>query len=448
MPPNKMNMRDVIARKQAGLELTTAEIEDLVRGYVQGSVTDYQMSALLMAIYFRGMSFRETADLVKVMTASGKQTDLSNIPGRKVDKHSTGGVGDKVSLLVAPIVSSLGVPVPMISGRGLGHTGGTLDKLESIPGFTTALSVRQFAEQLSRIGCALIGQSDEIVPADKKMYALRDVTSTVKSNPLIAGSILSKKIAEGIDALVLDVKFGRGAIFEEVSQARELARLLVAIGTKLGLEVRALLTDMDQPLGRAVGNWLEIRECLDLMRGETDSPDLLELSMTQSAIMLTLGGKAADYESGRSMAAEALKSGRAFQKFVEIARSQKADVNFLENPSRYPKAAASRDVKSNKSGYVQSLDALAIGEAAMNLGAGRKRLEDRIDFGAGIILHKKRGDRVVRNDLLATLYSASEEKIETALPTVFDAYRIEENEPEARPLIISEIMPEGERLWN
>jgi len=304
-----MNAREIIAKKQAGQELSAAQIEDFVMGYVKGSVPDYQMSALLMAIYFQGMSFRETADLVKIMTASGRQVNLEQVPKRKVDKHSTGGVGDKVSLVLAPIVAACGVPVPMISGRGLGHTGGTLDKLESIPGFTTSLTVEEFIQQVAEVGCALIGQTDEIVPADAKMYALRDVTATVGSIPLVAGSIMSKKIAEGINALLLDVKFGRGAIFPDIEKARQLAHHLVAIGAGVNLSVTALLTDMDQPLGRAVGNWIEVNECLKILRNQDDATDLQELCLTEAAIMLQLGEQTEDYRAARRLAEDALRSG-------------------------------------------------------------------------------------------------------------------------------------------
>jgi len=443
-----MTFANLIARKQAGLELSSAEIEDLIHGYTSGAVQDYQMSALLMAIYFQGMTFRETADLVKAMVASGQKVDLSLVPGRKVDKHSTGGVGDKISLIVAPIVASCGVPVPMISGRGLGHTGGTLDKLESIPGFTTHLTVDQFVRQVGEIGCALIGQTNEIVPADCKMYALRDVTSTVRSLPLIAGSILSKKIAEGADALLLDVKFGSGAIFVQLSDARKLALLLVAIGEELGLEVRALLTDMDQPLGQAVGNWLEVLECLQVMRGEARPTDLVEMSLAEAAIMLLLGGKASDYQAAHKMASDALTSGRAIDKFIQISRWQKADVRYLENPSLYRKAGCSRVIAASKGGYIGRVDALAIGHASVSLGAGRKQKEDRIDYTSGVFLHHKRGDKVDVGESLATLHAANAQKIESILPAVSAAFEISDTPPDPRPLIHSEITHSGEELWS
>jgi pyrimidine-nucleoside phosphorylase len=442
-----MNAIEIISRKQAGTELSADEIREIVFGYTRGEVPDYQMSAFLMAVYFQGMTQRETGDLVRTMTASGRRADLSNIPGRKVDKHSTGGVGDKVSLVVAPLVASLGVPIPMISGRGLGHTGGTLDKLESIPGFTTTLSVAQFIRQVADLGCALIGQTDEIVPADRKMYALRDVTSTVRSLPLIAGSILSKKLAEGAQALMLDVKFGRGAIFDNVAEARSLAKYLVDIGSETGLEITALLTDMDQPLGYAVGNWLEVRECLDLMRGTAAAPDLKELCLVQAAIMLTLGERAENYTEGRALAESALHSGSAFLKFVEIAHRQQAEVRFLENPDLYPTANANRVLEAKRNGYVSDLNALSIGQAAVSLGAGRMRKEDPVDYTAGIILHRKRGDYAEKGQPLATLFGATVDRIASVAAAVEAAFTIEDTPPASRPLILSRLTINGEENW-
>ncbi len=442
-----MNVVDLIAKKQAGGELDAAEIAFIVEGYTYSKIPDYQMAALLMAIYFRGMSRRETVDLVRTMVASGKTADHGSIPAVKVDKHSTGGVGDKVSLLVAPVVASLGIPVPMISGRGLGHTGGTLDKLESIPGFTTRLTLRQFERQVAEIGCALIGQTDEIVPADQKMYALRDVTGTVRSVPLIVSSILSKKIAEGVDALLLDVKFGRGAVYADLDDARELARNLVEIGEDLGLKIRALLTDMNQPLGRAVGNWLEVRECLEAMTGRADPGDLLEISIAEAALMLLLGSSADDYSAAEARAKDALDSGAAFDKFVEIARRQGADVRCLENPDIYPSAAAQKDLVSPESGFVCDIDAREIGLAAVDLGAGRRRKEDKISYTAGIILHKKHGEWVDKGEPLATLYADDADKITEVEPAVAAAFTLRAEEPPPRTLIVSQLTKEGEVPW-
>jgi len=442
-----MNLPDIIAKKQEGFELNRAEIESVIREYSQGAVPDYQMAALLTTIYFRGMTKQETVDLVEAMIASGKKADLSHIGVRKVDKHSTGGVGDKISLLVAPIVASLGIPVPMISGRGLGHTGGTLDKLESIPGFTTAMTVKEFERQVTEIGCALIGQSEEFVPADQKMYALRDATSTVKSIPLVTASILSKKVAEGIDALLLDVKVGRGALFPDIRQARELAGHLVNIGEELGLEVFAMLTDMSQPLGKAVGNWLEVRECIQILKGGGNAPDLVELSLAQAAVMQVLAGTAPDYKTGKHRAENALESGAAYSKFLEIAGRQKADVSYIENPSKYPSNSFERTVSAQKSGYIQIVDALDIGKSAVQLGAGRLQKEDSIDYSAGIILRKKAGEKVKCGEELATLYASDEEKLESVRASVQEAFKIGQEPPPPKNLILAEITIQGERPW-
>jgi pyrimidine-nucleoside phosphorylase len=443
-----MNTVDLINKKQAGGELTTGEIQYLIDGYTYSKIPDYQIAALLMAIYFQGMTHRETIDLVRIMVESGKTAHHNQSPFVKVDKHSTGGVGDKVSLLVAPIAASQGVPVPMISGRGLGHTGGTLDKLESIPGFSTRLSLRAFEIQVAEIGCALIGQTDEIVPADQKMYALRDVTATVRSIPLITSSILSKKIAEGVDALLLDVKFGSGAVFQSLEGARQLAGNLVRIGTESGLEVRALLTDMSQPLGQAVGNWIEVRECLDIMTGKAAPDDLVKISLAQAAIMLILGKKAVDYDEGLKIARQAVESGAALNKFVEIAKCQQADTSYLENPDKYTAPAYQKDITADDDAYIANVDALTVGLAAVELGAGRRRKEDSIDYTAGIYLHKKRGDRVAKGDILATLYTSMEEINQPILSSVSDAFRFSKEPPASQPLIVSELSVEGEKHWN
>jgi len=434
---------EIIASKQAGRELTPEQIAEFVQGAARGSVPDYQLSALLMAIYFQGMSRAETTALTRAMADSGVRVDLSSVPGRKVDKHSTGGVGDKVSLVAAPLAAALGVPVPMMSGRGLGHTGGTLDKLESIPGFTTRLTVDQFVRQVAEIGCALIGQSEALVPADRKLYALRDVTSTVHSLPLITASILSKKIAEGTDALLLDVKFGRGAVFPEPDQARRLARTLVETGSGLGLHVEALLTDMDQPLGRAVGNWLEVLECRRIMRGEDDAPDLKDLCLAQAARMLVLGGRAEDDASARALAQAALDDGRAWAKFREIVRRQGGDGRFLDEPDLYPEAACQAVLEADRDGFVAGLDARFIGQAAVHLGAGRRRQDDAIDYTAGIILHRKRGDAVREGEALATLHAADEARLEAVLPAVAEAFEIADTPPPPRPLILERVAWEG-----
>lgn len=442
-----MNPLEIIAHKQEGRELSAEEIKAVIEGYVLDSVPDYQMAAFLMAVFFQGMSQEETIHLIKAMIASGKRAEFKNVSGRKVDKHSTGGVGDKISTLVAPIVASLGIPVPMISGRGLGHTGGTLDKLESIPGFTTSLSIRDFERQVEEIGCALIGQSEEIVPADLKMYALRNATNTVRSIPLVTASILSKKIAEGIDALLLDVKFGRGAFFQELHEARELAENLVATAEALGLKATALLTNMDQPLGRAVGNWLEIRECLEIMTGKVDAPDVLDLSLTEAALMQILAGAETDYHSARGKAARALESGAAYRKFLEIAKRQKADIRVTEDRTKSMEPPCSHTIFSPASGYLQELDALVIGRVAVKLGAGRQSIGEVVDHLAGLILHKKVGDKVNVGEPLVTLYASSDEEFEGISSTILGAYRIGPELPESKPLIHSEISTQGERPW-
>ncbi|MBU0517704.1 thymidine phosphorylase [bacterium] len=442
-----MNTVSLIKKKQAGNSLTSEEVAYLVSGFARAEIPDYQMAAFLMATYFQGMSRAETVELTRAMIASGDSADLSSIAGIKVDKHSTGGVGDKVSLIVAPIAAACGVPVPMISGRGLGHTGGTLDKLESIPGFSTQMSMQEFEKQVAEIGCALIGQTDRIVPADRKMYALRDVTGTVQSIPLICGSILSKKVAEGIDALVLDVKYGHGAVYQEVDGARELAHNLVEIGEGLGLQVVALLTDMNQPLGNAIGNWLEVKECLDILKGSQSSPDLLELSLIISALMLKLGGISEDDQICRQTAEKAITDGSAFDKFVQICQQQGADVSFLNDPATYPSATAQVDFAAQQSGYLSEVNALVIGQAAVELGAGRKTKEDEIDYTAGIILHKKRGGRVEKGEPLLTICAQQKSLIDAVLPELKNAFQYVDAPLQPKPLILSMIDRNGENPW-
>ncbi len=443
-----MSMIEIISRKQSGSELDTEQIREFISEYTEGRIPDYQASALLMAIYYQGMSVRETVDLTRAMIDSGKRTQHAKIQGIKVDKHSTGGVGDKTSLLIAPIVSSLGVPVPMISGRGLGHTGGTLDKLESIPGFTTALTYKEFERQVEEIGCALIGQTSEIVPADQKLYALRDVTCTVKSIPLVTASILSKKGAEGANALLLDVKFGRGAFFTELDSTRELANSIVTIGSELGLKVVALLTDMNQPLGSAIGNWLETRECIQIMQGNCYPDDLVQLTLAESAMMLLMAAKAADYEEGYHLAEEALKSGKSYDKFIEIARRQKADSRYIEDTTLYPKSHIREVIEADQDGYVHQLDALALGKSAVTLGAGRLKKEDTLDYSAGFIVHKKIGDKVTSGEPLITMFASSYKKIEAVTQVVSDAFKIQADSPTIMPLINSSISSQGETPWN
>ena len=434
-----MRAQELIQRKRDGAALAAEDIRALVDGYTAGEVADYQMAAFCMAVFFRGMEPAETAALTDAMLRSGDVLDLSDIPGPKVDKHSTGGVGDKVSLTLAPIAAACGVRVPMISGRGLGHTGGTLDKLEAIPGFRIGLSVEEFRAVLSRTGCALIGQTDRLAPADRKLYALRDVTATVESIPLIAASIMSKKLAEGIDGLVLDVKVGSGAFMKRRADAEELARTLCGIGRSFGKRVSALLTAMDEPLGRAVGNALEVKEALQLLRGGGPE-DLREVNEVLSAEMLVLGGVAETRDAARARVREAVSSGRAMEKLLEIAAAQGADVRALEDPSRLPRAEAVLEVHAPRGGFVQAIDAEAIGLAAMALGAGRARVEDRIDPAVGILVEKKVGDAVSPGEALCLLHhGGGGEPPDRVARRVISAYRIGEERIEPGPLVLGEV---------
>jgi pyrimidine-nucleoside phosphorylase len=402
-----MRVTDLIRKKRDGAELTQEEISFLVLGYAKDEIPDYQAAAWLMAALLRGMTAQELAALTDAMLHSGQVLDLSDLPAVKVDKHSTGGVGDKTSLVIAPLVAAAGLVVPMISGRGLGHTGGTLDKLESIPGFSVNLSLPQFRRQLQQCGCALIGQTAEIAPADKKLYALRDVTATVESPYLICASIMSKKLAEGIDALVLDVKTGSGAFMKKEEDAVFLAQLMVETGERMGTRVVALITDMDQPLGQYVGNALEVRECIDVLRGGGPQ-DLRELCLELSGWMLYLGKRAGSVAEGRRAAEEILASGRALEKFREIIRLQGGDAGVLDDPSRLPGARSQMVLKSPASGYVGRIECEQVGIAGMLLGGGREKKEDSIDPAVGIVLHKKLGDPVSAGEPLCTLHYNSE----------------------------------------
>jgi len=405
-----MNAVELIRKKRSGGSLSRPEIESFIGGFLRGDIPDYQMSAFLMAVYFRGMDREETAAFADVMLRSGSIVDLSAIPGKKVDKHSTGGVGDKVSLILAPMVAACGVPVPMISGRGLGHTGGTLDKLESIPGFRTNLSIDEYRDVIRETGLVMIGQTAEIAPADRRMYALRDVTGTVESIPLIAGSIMSKKLAEGIDALVLDIKTGSGAFMQSRKDADALAAALVGIGTACGKETVGFITDMDQPLGTRVGNWLEILESVECLRGG-DVPDLMEVTHVLGGAMVHLGGKAASIKDGIAMCRSAIWSGKAYEKFLEIVARQGGDVSFIEHPGKYPPSKYTVEVRAAAAGYLTGFATMQIGVLAVELGAGRLRLEDAIDPKAGIVLAKKIGERVEVGDLLAEMHTDREEMV-------------------------------------
>jgi pyrimidine-nucleoside phosphorylase len=405
------------------------------------------MSALLMGIYFSGMDFEETTFLTDVMLRSGKIIDLSDIPGIKVDKHSTGGVGDKVSLILAPVVASTGVPVPMISGRGLGHTGGTLDKLESIPGFRTDLSVDEYKKFISEIGVVMIGQTKEIAPADKKIYALRDVTATVESIPLISASIMSKKLAEGIDALVLDVKTGRGAFMREYNSAVQLAQTLSTIGRNFGKQIIAFITDMNQPLGYAIGNWLEVVESVECLRG-FNVPDLMNVTYTLAGAMIMLGGKAKSIEEGVEIAKEAISSGKAYEKFIQLVEKQGGDVSYIENLEKYPLPKYSIEVKSSEPGFVSEIDALEIGTISSMLGAGRTKVDDIIDPKAGIILKKKIGDKVDPGDTLAQFFTDKGEIIKEARERIRNAFKLSLTRSTPPKLIKAIIDERGIRNWD
>lgn len=446
-----MNVVELIRKKREGASLTEEEFRFLISGYVEGAVPDYQMSAFLMACFFRGLSDAETLTLTRLMMHSGAVVDLSDVPGVKVDKHSTGGVGDKVSLILAPIVASCGVPVPMISGRGLGHTGGTLDKLESIPGFRTNLSLTEYKSVIQEIGLVMIGQTNEITPADKKMYALRDVTATVESIPLIASSIMSKKLAEGIDALVLDVKTGRGAFMQTHEKSVELAQTMVKIGTRFNKQTIGFITDMNEPLGSTIGNWLEVVEsveCLRGVRGNNDlSSDLMELTHTLAGAMLMLGKKADTIEKGIELSKQSIKSGQAYQKFLQLVSRQGGDRSAIENLEKYPLPRHTLEVKTLNEGYVSGIDALEMGLTAIMLGAGREKIDDRIDHKAGIVLKKKSGDRVEIGDTLAVLMTDRSNVLEPARQRILNSYTISPRRPEQKRLILGLVDADGVRDW-
>jgi pyrimidine-nucleoside phosphorylase len=416
-----MTAREIIQKKRDGKTLTESEINFFIHAYLQGEIADYQMSALLMAIYFQGMSFDETVTLTRIMRDSGEVVDWTHLSGVKVDKHSTGGVGDKISLILAPLVAAAGVYVPMISGRSLGHTGGTLDKLESIPGFNTRLPIPRFKKLVEEIGVCLIGQTEAICPADRRIYALRDATATVQSIPLICGSILSKKMAEGVDALVLNVKVGNGAIFEDAEAAEELATHLIRTAAAFNLRTVALLTDMSQPLGVAVGNWVEVCEAIDVLKGGGPE-DVRQVTLALGALMLQLAGKTKDLQSGVARLRPLLENGTAWQKFLAIVKAQEGDTSFVERPEKYPAPKHRREVKAEAEGYVAAINAREIGRLCMLLGAGRKTVEDKIDYTAGMFIHKKIGDRVRHGEPLATLQNsgqAPDDEFERAVRSCF-----------------------------
>jgi pyrimidine-nucleoside phosphorylase len=442
-PAAPMRVIDVIRKKRDGQELSRAEIEWLVEGYTRGTVPDYQMAAWLMAVVLRGCTRQETVALTEVMLHSGEVLDLSEFSPKKVDKHSTGGVGDKTSLVLAPVVAAGGLLVPMISGRGLGHTGGTLDKLESIPGFNVHLSLAEFRRVLRGCGCSMMGQTEEIAPADRKLYALRDVTGTVESPNLICASIMSKKLAEGIDALLLDVKTGSGAFMKNEEQAELLAELMVEIGERMGKRVVALITDMDQPIGQKVGNALEVDEVLEILRGGGPS-DLRQLCLELAAWMFHLGGISDGLAEGRKTAAQLIDSGRGLEKFREMVELQGGDLSVIDHPAKLPRASHSQEILSPGQGFVAAIESEAIGIAGVVLGGGRERKEDSVDPAVGIVLHKKVGDAVGRGEPLATLYYNSEPRAARARRLIEQSYRISEALPaNQRPLVLRVIQGSG-----
>ncbi|MEG7380745.1 pyrimidine-nucleoside phosphorylase [Bacillus subtilis] len=417
-----MRMVDIIIKKQNGKELTTEEIQFFVNGYTDGSIPDYQASSLAMAIFFQDMSDRERADLTMAMVNSGETIDLSAIEGIKVDKHSTGGVGDTTTLVLAPLVAALDVPVAKMSGRGLGHTGGTIDKLEAIDGFHVELSKDEFIKLVNRDKVAVIGQSGNLTPADKKLYALRDVTGTVNSIPLIASSIMSKKIAAGADAIVLDVKTGAGAFMKTEEDAAELAKAMVRIGNNVGRQTMAVISDMSQPLGFAIGNALEVKEAIDTLKGEGPE-DLHELVLTLGSQMVVLAKKADTLDEARAKLEEVMKNGKALEKFKDFLKNQGGDSSIVDEPSKLPQAAYQIDVPAKEAGFVSEIVADEIGVAAMLLGAGRATKEDEIDLAVGIMLRKKVGDKVEKGEPLVTLY-ANRENVDEVIAKVYDNIRI------------------------
>ncbi len=436
-----MRMYDLILKKKQGGELSTDEIRYMIEGFTEGSIPDYQMSAMTMAICFRGMTPRETVDLTLAMRDSGDVLDLSGIKGVKVDKHSTGGVGDKTSLALTPIIAALGVPVAKMSGRGLGHTGGTIDKLECFDGFTTALSEEQFAGNVNTIGIAIAGQTANLAPADKKLYALRDVTATVDQMSLIASSIMSKKLASGSDAIVLDVKTGNGAFMKKLEDSRALAKEMVSIGTMAGKKTVAVITDMDQPLGRAVGNSLEVREAIDTLRGEGPA-DFKEVVFALGSQMLMLAGRAADEKEARALMEGVIQDGSALDKFAQFVRAQGGDAAPVYDTSLLPVAGKTLEVTAKESGYVHRILAEDIGIACMTLGGGRETKESAIDLSVGIILEKKNGDAVSDGEVLATIYGNDDAKMQAAYEKIAHAYEIAKEPAAFVPVVREYIFPE------
>lgn len=432
-----MRMVDLIEKKRDGRELETAEIQFIIKGFTDGSIPDYQMSAFGMAVFFQGMTEKERADLTMAMVESGDQIDLSDIEGIKVDKHSTGGVGDTTTLVLAPLVAAVGVPVAKMSGRGLGHTGGTIDKLESVSGFHVEIDKQEFIDLVNKNKVAVIGQTGNLTPADKKLYALRDVTATVNSIPLIASSIMSKKIAAGADAIVLDVKTGAGAFMKDLDDAKELAQAMVNIGNNVGRQTMAVISDMSQPLGFAIGNALEIKEAIDTLKGHGPK-DLEELCLILGSHMVYLAKKADSLEEARRMLEEVIQNGKALETLKVFLSAQGGDGSVVDDPSKLPQAKYVIDLEAKEDGYVAEIVADSIGTAAMLLGAGRATKESEIDLAVGLVLKKKIGDEVKKGEALVTIYS-NQENVEEVKEKIYESVKISTEKVDAPPLVYDKI---------
>ena len=441
-----MRMYDIIQKKRDGKELTREEINFFIDGYTKGDIPDYQMSALLMAIYLKKMTKQETVNLTNAMVNSGEKVDLSSIKGIKVDKHSTGGVGDKTTLALGPMVAACGLPVVKMSGRGLGHTGGTLDKLDSIKGFNTDISKDNFVKIVNNINICIGGQTTNIAPADKKIYSLRDVTATVDDISLIASSVMSKKIASGADAIVLDVKVGSGAFMKDEESAFELAQEMVDIGENVGRRSIAIVTNMDEPLGYSVGNSLEVKEAIDILKNEGPK-DLLELCLTLGSYMLLLGQKVSSFDEGKKKLIEVLENGKALEKLKELVKSQDGDVSYIEDTSKLPMASHIIAVTSDKEGYIEKINAEEIGKCALELGAGRETKESKIDLSAGIVLSKKVNDKINKGETLALIHSNDIEKAEKVIKKLKDIIRISDKEITNKKLIYGAIDKNKKTLY-
>ncbi len=436
----------LIERKRDGGRLEESEWHELVAAYSNGEVPDYQMSALLMAVYFRGLDRGETSALTDAMIGTGGRLDLAHLDVPRVDKHSTGGVGDKVSIILAPLIASLGVAVPMMSGRGLGHTGGTLDKLESIPGFRTDLSLVEAARQVEAIGCALIGQTKEIAPADRKLYALRDATATVEAIQLIAASIMSKKLAEGLTSLVLDVKQGSGAFMPDAERATALARAMIELGADRGCPVVALLTAMDRPLGFACGNAVEIAESIDALKGNGPA-DLMEVTFALGAEMLVMAETARSHEAAWESMRESIASGNALAKFIEIVEAQGGDARIVDDASLLPTAGVTFDCLAGRDGFVAEVTPRTVGHGVISLGGGRRTMDDQVDPSVGFVIYAKPGARVVRGDRLATVHARDESGIREGIEVLAEAITIGDDKPDVLPLVSTRISVDGSAKW-